>query len=76
MSEEPSTFYSFLKRNDKNEMVKRFNEVFGDEIEKLPDKVTSSKNLSQCFSMDSLYKRSLFNSVFMMYFKEKMRIKN
>jgi hypothetical protein len=75
MSIEILTFYSFLQNDsNSNAQIRRFKELFADQIEELPKKVMSSRALNNYFSLDTLYKRNLFNAVFMMYFKEKMSI--
>jgi hypothetical protein len=75
MSIEILTFYSFLQNDsNSNEQIRRFKELFADQIEELPKKVMSSRALNNYFTLDTLYKRHLFNAVFMMYFKEKMLI--
>lgn len=71
MSIEAFTFYTFLQNNE-DEQIRRFKELFADQIEELPKKVMSSRALNHYFTLDTLYKRNLFNAVFMMYFKEKM----
>jgi hypothetical protein len=71
MSVDILTFYRFLQIS-KEANVKLFREMFSEEIERLPEKVMSSRALIKYFDLDNVYKRNLFNAVFMMYFKEKL----
>jgi hypothetical protein len=73
MSVDILTFYRFLQISKEKENVKLFREMFSVEIERLPEKVMSSRALSKYFELDNIYKRKLFNAVFMMYFKEKLK---
>ena len=69
MSKDQLTFYSYVT-NYNTDNINTFLELFGNTIEKIPDKMVSSKHIIQIFNINSntIYFRT-FKNVFMDYFK-------
>lgn len=69
MSREKLTFYSYITNYNTNN-IDTFLELFGNTIEKIPDKMVSSNYIIQLLNINSntIYFRA-FQNVFMDYFK-------
>jgi hypothetical protein len=69
MSRDKLTFYCYIRNYNTNNITK-FIELFGNEIEKIPDKMVSSRYIIQNLNINSntIY-FTTFQNVFMDYFK-------
>jgi hypothetical protein len=52
--------------------VKKFKEIFGDRIEKMPDKIVSSRMLMMLLEVELREEYDIFRNVYMEYFKKKV----
>lgn len=68
MSRKELTFYRYVT-NYNTDNINKFLELFGNTVEKLPDKMISSKNIIKMLNINSntIYFRA-FKNVFMDYF--------
>jgi hypothetical protein len=71
MSVLPFTFYNYIM-SSKNGDVKKFKEIFGDRIEKMPDKIVSSRMLMMLLEVELREEYDIFRNVYMEYFKKKV----
>lgn len=71
MSKDLFTFWYYLHTTDSS-IVKLFLEIFKEDIDKLPNRVTSSKVIRKNLSLDNLQRTNLFKNVFLDYFREKV----
>lgn len=67
------TFYDYITNNE-TENTKRFRDLFKNDIEHLPNKVSSSILIRKHLHIDSSEKERMFQAAFMEYFKHKIYI--
>ena len=65
------SFYNYVM-NRGGEDIEEFKRVFGERIEKMPDKITSSKVLMIILNINDREEYRVFRNVYLEYFKEKM----
>jgi hypothetical protein len=65
------TFYDYVT-STKTESTEAFQDLFRDDIPRLPEKVTSSITIRKHLTIDTIIKERVFQTVFMEYFKEKL----
>jgi hypothetical protein len=65
------TLYNYINTNSSENII-QFKKVFKNEIEKLPNKIVSSKIMMQYLNLDTddYYKHMIFNKLYMEYFKK------
>ena len=71
MSRGNLTFYCYIKNYD-SDNIKKFLELFGNEIETIPDKMLSSKYLIKILNIhtsSTRYSFKIFQDTYMEYFK-------
>lgn len=69
MSRSKLTFYSYIK-NYNSDNIRKFLELFGEEIEAIPDKMISSKYLIKFLNIhDNRVNFKIFQDAYMEYFK-------
>lgn len=67
------SFKEYIQLSD-SDAVKMFRKLFRDELDKLPDKTTSSKQIRGILCVDSEAKDAVFQRAFMEYFKMKLKV--
>ena len=69
MSRTNLTFYSYIK-NYNSDNIKKFSELFENEIESIPDKMKSSKYLIKFLNIhNNMTNFKIFQDTYMEYFK-------
>ena len=63
------TFYEYIK-NDKTELTLKFNKYFIQSLNNLDNKLYSSKQLYTLLQITTSYEKSLFNTIYLKYFKQ------
>lgn len=71
MSILPFTFYSYIMSSNDNE-VEKFKKIFQNRLEKMPDKIVSSRVLMILLDIESREEYNIFRNVYMEYFKKKV----
>lgn len=71
MSILPFTFYNYIMTSN-NRDVENFKEVFKNRLEKIPDKIVSSRMLMILLNIESREEYDIFRNVYMEYFKKKV----
>jgi hypothetical protein len=73
MSKDYLTFYSYV-HNNKTELTTSFQHFLSESIDKLPDRVCSSKVVYEILrpDLDTYFKQQLVRNTFMEYFKWKI----
>jgi hypothetical protein len=71
MSIEIYTFYNYINSNVSNNIT-NFKNVFSDKINKLPDKIISSKSLIKHLDIKTNVEFKIFKNTFLDYFKSKL----
>jgi hypothetical protein len=73
MSQDILSFYNYIIHNKTNS-TERFKKFLGNTIDKLPDRICSSKTIFNILKndLDSYFKRNVFKDTFMEYFKFKL----
>lgn len=71
MSYDKLTFWLFLQKHC-DPSIDTFKNVFGSNIDLLPDHVTSSRKIRNLLNIDTIQKEFLFRKVWMEYFKTKL----
>lgn len=71
MSKGVLSFYNYVM-NKSGSDIEEFKNVFGERIESMPDKITSSKVLMILLNINDREEYRVFRNVYMEYFREKM----
>lgn len=71
MSIETYTFYNYINSNVSNNITS-FKNVFSNKINKLPDKIISSKSLIKHLDIKTNLEFKIFKNTFLDYFKSKL----
>lgn len=71
MSIETYTFYNYINSNVSNNITS-FKNVFSNKINKLPDKIISSKSLIKHLDIKTNVEFKIFKNTFLDYFKSKL----
>jgi hypothetical protein len=71
MSVLPFTFYNYVMELSDNE-VEKFKKIFQNRLEKIPDKIVSSRVLMILLDIQSREEYDIFRNVYMGYFKKKV----
>lgn len=71
MSFLPFTFYSYIMSSNDND-VEKFKKFFKNRLEKMPDKIVSSRVLMILLDIESREEYNIFRNVYMEYFKKKV----
>lgn len=71
MSIEIYTFYNYINSNVSNNIT-NFKNLFSDKINKLPDKIVSSKYLIKHLDIQTNVEFIIFKNTFLDYFKSKL----
>lgn len=71
MSIEIYTFYNYINSNVSNNIT-NFKNLFSDKINKLPDKIVSSKYLIKHLDIQTNVEFIIFQNTFLDYFKSKL----
>lgn len=69
------TFYNYImssNNNDNDNDIERFKKVFQNRLEKIPDKIVSSRVLMILLDIESREEYEIFRNVYMEYFKKKV----
>lgn len=66
-----TTFIEYTKKYD-TEYIKKFNETFEDEIDEIPKREKSSKNIRRYLKIDNDEKDKVFTNVYMDFFRYKL----
>jgi hypothetical protein len=72
MSQDNLTFWLYLQKNSNDPKVAKFKSLFVSELDQLPNRVTSSRQLRQILKLDSIEKEYIFRNVWLGYFKTKI----
>lgn len=72
MSILPFTFYNYIMSSNNNNDVEKFKEIFKTRLEKMPDKIVSSRVLMILLDIETRYEYDIFRNVYMEYFKKKV----
>jgi hypothetical protein len=69
----PTEFtFSYYLENYNNKTTSRFKVLIAEDLQKLPNKVTSSKQIRKYLTLDTNEKQQLFKTVYLDYFVEKV----
>ena len=73
MSQDILSFYNYIMHNKTNS-TERFKKFLGNTVDKLPDRICSSKVIYNILKndLDSYVKHTIFKDTFMEYFKFKL----
>lgn len=67
------TFYNYIMSSNNNDNdIERFKKVFQNRLEKIPDKIVSSRVLMILLDIESREEYEIFRNVYMEYFKKKV----
>ena len=71
MTHEKLTFWLFIQQQS-GSSIEKFKNMFGSNIEHLPNYVTSARKIRRALNVDTLEKDIMFRKVWLEYFKTKL----
>jgi len=71
MSKDSLSFYNYVQNNG-GEDIEKFKMIFGEKMEKMPDRIASSKVLMIILGVESREEYDVFRDVYMEYFKKRI----